>query len=275
MAPQTRSTTKPSPGRSTRNGVYGRSPLPPTKPLKSPTDASPAKTARAQEKRVQHKPTSKAKGTPWLACRDEYGVFTTVAVSDTGEGVHVRWYYSEDDCEVDEEEADVEMMTAVDKERDVTPQPSVTAAPNEGTRLLFPHTPMAPQPYDAGSVILTPVKRAKPLQPSPPRIGDKGIRCLFEKDGVLRDFNGEARIVLRHPVGSIANLSREQVERLENEREERIVRVQVAKLLAERNRVEQERFSDSGYEDEMETDDDQSQRRLGREGANDTALVSQ
>ena len=70
-------------------------------------------------------------------------------------------------------------------------------------------------------------------------------------------------------MGSI--VSREQVERLENEREERIVRVQVAKLLAKRNRVEQKCFSNSGYEDQMETDDDQSQRRLGREGF----LVSQ
>ena len=268
MAPQTRSTIKPSPGRATRNSVYGRSPLPPTtKPRKSLPNTSPVRNAPAHDKEVQ------GKATPWLACRDVYGVLTTVAVSETGQGVHVRWYYPEDDCEVDED--DVEMPVAVDEGRGVTPAAAV-AGPSNAVRLLFPQTPMAPQPYDAGSVILTPVKKAKPLQPSPPRIGDKGIRCLYQKGGVLRDFNGGARIVLRHPVGSSANLSREQVERLEKEREDKIAQVQVEKLLAEKRRIEEqeERFSDSGYEDEMETDVLSFQRTLQREGTNGTILVS-
>lgn len=284
MAPQTRS-TKPSPGRSTRNSVYGRSPLPLTKPRSNPTDTSPVKTAPAHDKQAQGKATSDVggtTGTPWLACRDGYGVLTTVAVSETGQGIHVRWYYPEDDCEVDEDEyedagadANVDMAMNVDEDRGVTP-PTAAAGPSKGVRPPFPQTPMALQPYDAGSVILTPVKKAKPLQPSPPRIGDRGIRCLYEKGGVLRELNGGARIVIRHPVGSSANLSREQVERQEKEREEEIVRVQVEKLLAEKKRIveEDERFSDSGYEDDMKTDTPSLPRSLRREKTNDTILIT-
>ncbi|KAG8216524.1 hypothetical protein J3R82DRAFT_6640 [Butyriboletus roseoflavus] len=225
---------------------------------------------------VESKVTSNAsdtKGIPWLACRDTYGVMTTIAVSETGEGIHVRWYYPEDDCEVDEDEdADVEMT--VDDERDVTPL--APAGPSSVGRRPFPQTPMVPHPYDAGSVIRTPVKKARPLQRSPLRIGDKGIRCLYEKGGVLRELHGGARIVLRHPVGSTANLSRDQVERLEEEEEEKIIRVQVEKLLAEKERVEEEEkdFSDSGYEDEMETDHPSSQHSFQREGTDDTILIS-
>ena len=270
MAPQTRSTAKPSPGRSTRNSVYGRPPPSPAKPRKSTTDNSPARPAPAQHAEVECKVTSNVsntKATPWLACRDAYGVSTTIAVSETGEGIHIRWYYPEDDGEVDED-GGADVVMAVDEERGVTP--STTAGPSNAVRRPFPQTPMALHPYDAGSVIRTPVKKARPLQPSPPRIGDKGVRCLYEKGGVLRELNdGGVRVVLRHPVGSTANLSREQVERLENEREDEIVQVQVEKLLAAKRRIEEEEehFSDSGYEDEMETD----LPGLGREG---TILVS-
>ena len=276
MAPQTRSTTKPSPGRSTRNSVYGRPPPSPAKPRKSTTDNSPARTAPEHDAEVEGKVTSNvsdAQGTPWLACRDAHGVSTTIAVSETGQGIHIRWYYPDDDyVVVEDEDADVGM--AVDEERGVTPP--TTAGPSNAARRLFPQTPMAPQPYDAGSVIQTPVKKARPLQRSPPRIGDKGIRCLYEKGGVLRELNGGIRVVLRHPVGSTANLSREQVERLENQREDKIVQVQVEKLLAEKQRIEEEEesFSDSGYEDEMEMHVPSIQRGFGREGTNGTILVS-
>ncbi|KAF8126146.1 hypothetical protein EV363DRAFT_1348883 [Boletus edulis] len=195
---------------------------------------------------------------------------TTVAVSETGEGVHIRWCYPDDDCEIDEEEeAEVEMT--VSEGRGVTPL--TTAGPKNAARRPFPQTPMAPLPYDAGSVIRTPVKKAKPLQRSPPRIGDKGIRCLYEKSGVLRELNSGARVVLRHPVGSSANLSREQVELLEKEREEEIIQVQVKKLLEQKQRLqeEEERISDSGYEDEMEVDVPTS---LEREGTERTILIS-
>jgi hypothetical protein len=213
---------------------------------------------------------SDTQGTPWLACRDAHGVSTTIAVSETGQGIHIRWYYPDDGCEVDEDE-DADVGMTVDEERGVTPP--TTAGPSNAARRLFPQTPMAPQPYDAGSVIQTPVKKARPLQRSPPRIGDKGIRCLYEKGGVLRELNGGIRVVLRHPVGSTANLSREQVERLEEEREDKIVQVQVEKLLAEKQRIEEEEesFSDSGYEDEMEMDVPSIQRGLRMEG---TILVS-
>ena len=255
MAPQTRSTTKSSPGRSTRNSVYGRPPPSPPKPRKSPTNNPAAQTAVAHDPDVEGKANANAsdvKGTPWLACRDAYGVLTSIAVSETGEGVHIRWYYPENDCEEDEdEEADVLMI--VDEERGVTPP--TTAGPSNAGRPIFPQTPMPLHSFDAGSVIRTPIKKARPLQRSP-RIGDKGVRCLYEQGGVLRELNGGVRIVLRHPVGSTANLSREQVERLEDEREERIFHVQVKKLLEQKQRIEEEeaRFSDSGYEDEMETD---------------------
>ena len=273
MAPQTRSTTKPSPGRSTRNSVYGRPPPSPPKPRKSSINNSPAATVPTRDTEFKDKVTSdvsNTQGTPWLACRDTYGVMTTVAVSETGEGVHIRWYYPDDDLETDrDEEADVEMI--VDEERGVTPPTS--AGPSNAVRRPFPHTPMALQPYNAGSVILTPVKKAKPLQRSPQRIGDKGIRCLHEKGGVLRELNGGFRVVLRHPVGSSANLSREQVERLEEEREEQIVQFQVKKLLEQKRRLEEEeaQFSDSGYEDEMESDVSSLRRGLRREG---TILIS-
>ena len=276
MAPQTRSNAKPSPGRSTRNSVYGRPPPSPTKPRKSTTDNSPAQSAPAHDTKVEGKATSNVsdtQGTPWLACRDADGVSTTIAVSETGEGIHIRWYYPDDDCEVDEDEdADVEMT--IDEERGVTP--SATAGPSDAVRRPFPQTPVAPHPYDPGSVILTPVKKARPLQRSPPRIGDKGIRCLYEKGGVLRELNGGVRVILRHPVGSTANLSREQVERLEKEREDKIVQVQVEKLLAEKQRREEEEesISDSGYEDEMEMDVPSFRRGLRREGTNGTILVS-
>lgn len=276
MAPQTRSTTKPSPGRLTRNSIFGRQPLPPPKPRTSSTHKSLIPTTLAYDTEEERKVTSNASdttGTPWLACRDPHGVMTTIAVSETGEGVHVRWYYPEDDCEVDEDE-DVDVEMSVDNERDVTPV--ATAGPSSVPRRPFPQTPMVPHPYDAGSVIQTPVKKARPLQRSPQRIGDKGIRCLYEKGGVLRELNGGARIVLSHPVGSIANLSREQVERLEEEREEKIIRVQVEKLLAEKQRIEKEEkyFSDRGYEDEMQTDLHSSQHSFRREGTDDTILIS-
>ena len=276
MTPQTRSSIKSPPGRSTRNSVYGRSPLPPTSPRKRSTDTSavksPVKPAPAHEKGAVSEATSNTSGTPvtpWLACRDPNGVLTTVAVTETGEGIHLRWHYFEDDREVDED-ADIEMMT-IDEERGVTP---ITAGPSNAVRPPFPQTPMAPHPYDAGSVILTPVKKAKPLQRSPQRIGDKGIRCLYEKSGVLRDFNGEARIVLRHPMGSTTNLSRQQVERLEKEREDKIVQVQMEKLLSEKKREEPEHFADSGFGDDAETDASSVQRGFQREGTGDTILIS-
>ncbi|KAI9568645.1 hypothetical protein HD554DRAFT_2096982 [Boletus coccyginus] len=217
MAPQTRSTAKPSPGRSTRNSVYGRPPPSPAKPRKSTTDNPPVRPAPAQDAEARRKVTSNVsntKTTPWLACRDPYGVSTTVAVSETGEGIHIRWYYPEDDCEVDED-GGADVVMTVDEERGVTPSTTAWALVTP-VRRPFPQTPMALHAYDAGSVIRTPVKKARPLQPSPPRIGDKGVRCLYEKGGVLRELNGGGvRVVLRHPIGSTANLSREQVECLQ------------------------------------------------------------
>jgi len=244
MAPQTRSMAKTSPGRSTRNSVYGRSPLPPSSTPKSSTTIH----AQAQDIEGNATPnTSGGKGTPWLACRDAYGVMTTVAVSETGEGVHLRWHYADDseDIEVDEE-ATVQMIVDEPESRGVTP---VTHRPGP-----FPHTPMPLHSFDAGSVIKTPVKKLRPLQASPPRIGDKGVRCLYENGGVLMDLNGggPVRIVFHHPVGSAANLSREQVELLQKEQEDKIARAQIAKLLAEKERLmEEERaFSECGYENE-------------------------
>lgn len=276
MAPQTRSATKSSPGRSTRNSIFGRSPLPPPTPRNSSTDRSPGQTAPVHDTDVKGRVTSNvssARGTPWLACRDAHGVMTTVAVSETGEGIHVRWYYPEDDYEVDEDK-DVDIEMNVDEGRNATPP--TMAGPSHTVRRPFPQTPLAPHPYDAGSVIQTPIKKARPLQRSPPRIGDKGVRCLYEQGGVLRELNGGARIVLRHPVGSTANLSREQVEQLEMEREEKIIRVQVEKLLAEKQRIEEEEkdFADSGYEDEMETEFSSFQPRLRRDETDETILVS-
>ncbi|KAH0834891.1 hypothetical protein J3R83DRAFT_10537 [Lanmaoa asiatica] len=278
MAPQTRSTTKSSPGRSTRNSIFGRPPLPPPKHRNTSTDKSPVRSALAHDTEAEGKVTLNAsdiKGTPWLACRDAYGITTTVAVSETGEGIHVRWYYPDDECEVNED-VDVDVEMTIDEERGATP--TTTAGPSNPVRRPFPQTPAECHPYDAGSVIQTPVKKAKPLQPSPPRIGDKGIRCLFEKKGVLHEFNGGARVVLRHPVGSTANLSREQVEHLEKEREEKIIQTQVERLLAQKQQLkeEEEYFSDSGYEDdsEMETELHSFQHDLRREGTDDTILIS-
>ncbi|KAF8839667.1 hypothetical protein BDN67DRAFT_740504 [Paxillus ammoniavirescens] len=251
MAPRTRNATKhssptqySSPGRSTRNSLYGRPPLPPPKPRKS-----------------------------------AHGVSTSVATSKARRGMHVQW------CDGDEEEAgenqdeDVDMDVDAEVESNVT-QRDVTPAPVAGTS-NYPQrqvlqTPMQPHPFDAGSVIRTPIKKTKPLQASPTRIGDKGINCLYEQGGVIRERNGTVRVTLPHALGSSANLSRDQVEQLENEQESRIFHEQMEKLLVQKKQLEEENenHSDSGYEDEMVTGELPVQRRVRTADTNGTIIMN-
>ncbi|KIJ61466.1 hypothetical protein HYDPIDRAFT_115945 [Hydnomerulius pinastri MD-312] len=190
------------------------------------------------------------------------------SVSDEMEGV------DSDDMNIDYEPTE---------ERAFTPPP--VAGPSSSGGHYVPHTPMPRLPFDAGSVILTPVKRGKPLQASPTRIGDKGIRCLYEQGGDVRGpEQAQFRLILPHPVGSSANLSREQVQQLERAQESRIFQEQIRKLLDQKRQLEaeeatfqeeeEEHYSDSGYEEEMDTDQSPVRRRVITANTNGTIFVN-
>ncbi|KIK97610.1 hypothetical protein PAXRUDRAFT_824773 [Paxillus rubicundulus Ve08.2h10] len=204
MAPRTRNATKhssptkyPSPGRSTRNSLYGRPPLPPPKPRNS-----------------------------------AHGVSTSVVASKTRRCMDVRWYNGDEEEAGEDQDTGVDMDVDGDVERDVTP--AAIAGPSNHPQCQVLQTPIQLHSFDAGSVIRTPIKKAKPLQASPTRIGEKGINCLYEQGGAIRERNGAVRVMLPHALGSSANLSRDQVERLENEQESRIFHEQMKKLLAQK-----------------------------------------
>ncbi|KAF9226417.1 hypothetical protein BS17DRAFT_777231 [Gyrodon lividus] len=155
-----------------------------------------------------------------------------------------------------------------------TPPP--VAGPSNYAQHQVPQTPMQLHAFDAGSVVRTPVKKPKPLQASPTRIGDKGVNCLYEQGGVIRERDGAIRVVLHHALGSSANLSRDQVEQLEKEQESRIFHEQMKKMLAQKKQLEkeEERYSDSGYEEEMDTDEPLAERRVRTADTHGTILIN-
>ncbi|KAI6007881.1 hypothetical protein EDC04DRAFT_2611253 [Pisolithus marmoratus] len=135
----------------------------------------------------------------------------------------------------------------------------------------LPHTPQQRYPYDAGSVLQTPLKRARPLQPSPTRFGDKGVHCVHEHPGLYRGNNGDYRMILNHGVGSSVNLSREEVEQLRAVEDEKIFLVQLEKLMAESNAV---RLGDRVWEEDTTMDEPSQKRRVQTVGPDGTILLS-
>jgi hypothetical protein len=188
--------------------------------------------------------------------------------------MHVQWYDGDGEEAGEDQDADVDMDVDGEVERDITPAP--VAGPSTYPQRQVLQTPIQLHSFDAGSVIRTPIKKAKPLQASPTRIGDKGINCLYEQGGVIRERNGTVRVMLPHALGSSANLSRDQVEQLENEQESRIFHEQMEKLLAQKKQLEEEdeNYSDSGYEEDMVTGELPAQRRVRTADTNGTIIIN-
>ncbi|OJA09078.1 hypothetical protein AZE42_06759 [Rhizopogon vesiculosus] len=176
----------------------------------------------------------------YLRCRDVDGTSVIITPTATGLGAHTRWIYPEH--EVNEE--DVENAMDVDEEEDIIEDRIGTPPP---TMKQMPETPMAQHTFDAGSVIRTPVKKPQPLQRSPERIGFNGIDFWHDnslgKRTVEQGPNGPCvRYVLERPVGSVTNLSQEQILEHEFQRNHATFLSQVEKLLGreEREKVTRE-----------------------------------
>ncbi|KAI6121968.1 hypothetical protein F5141DRAFT_1211597 [Pisolithus sp. B1] len=193
----------------------------------------------------------------WLKCRDQYGIPVIVKYSDTGEGTHLVWDWSEANEESHTVDADED-----DMDTDLgTPPPSIPREP--------PCTPQERRPYEAGSVLRTPVKRAK--QPNPPHFGDKGIHRIHELPGLHRGNNGNYRMILNHEVGSSVNLSREEVEQLRAVEDEKIFVAQLKKLMAEREAMG---MGDRVWEEDATMDEPAPNRRVQTTGPDGTILLS-
>lgn len=191
----------------------------------------------------------------WLKCRDQYGVPVIVKYSDTGEGIHMVWDWSGID----------ENSPTSDEDDDTMDTDLGTPPPSTASKSI--HTPQQRHPYDAGSVLRTPVKRAKPLQPSPTRFGDKDVHCSHEYP---IGNNGNYRMILNHEVGSSVNLSREEVERLRVIEDEKIFFAQLEKLMAERSAM---CLGDGVWEDAT-MDELSPKRRVQTAGPGGTILLS-
>ncbi|KAG1744279.1 hypothetical protein EDB19DRAFT_1696730 [Suillus lakei] len=171
----------------------------------------------------------------YLRCRDVDGTSVMITQTATGLGTHTRWIYPEHDVNNDDEEPGMD----VDEEGDATPPLSITAR--------FPQTPMTKHAFDAGSVLRTPVKRPQPLQRSPERIGFNGINFWHNNSLGTRTVEQTSsgirmRYVLQRPVGSVTNLTKEQILEHEFQRNHETFLTQVGKLLGreERERVTKE-----------------------------------
>ncbi|KAH7919315.1 hypothetical protein BV22DRAFT_970982, partial [Leucogyrophana mollusca] len=142
----------------------------------------------------------------YLRCTDVDGSEVTVTYSATGEGTHMRWKYPEPEQQRQASPA----LTQIDEDAEgdsmMTPPP--------GGPGWMPQTPVNQLPFDAGSVLRTPMKR--PLQRSPDRIGFKGID-FWRGNGVLHGkmevdkASGSIRYIPARPPGEGADLSRDQV----------------------------------------------------------------
>lgn len=193
----------------------------------------------------------------WLKCRDQYGIPVIVKYSDTGEGTHMVWDWSEANEESHTADTDDDAM-----DTDLgTPPPSTPREPL--------HTPQERRPYEAGSVLRTPVKRAK--QPNPPHFGDKGDHRIRGLPGLYRENNGDYRMTLNHEVGSSVNLSRDEVEQLRAVEDEKIFVVQLKKLMAEREAMG---LGDKVWEEDATMDEPAPNRRVQTAGPDGTILLS-
>lgn len=202
----------------------------------------------------------------WLKCRDKYGVPVTVKYSATGEGVHLIWDWSEVEGR--------EKSNAMDEDEDRMENDTGTPPPIAFKEAV--NTPQQRYPYDAGSVLRTPVKRAKPLRPSPTRFGDRDIHSVCEHPGLYREGNGDYRMILSHDVGSYVNLSREQVEQQQIMDDHRIFVVQLQRMMAETEAALREAvgpFSVDGCGD-VTMDEAPTKRRVQTAGASGTILLA-
>ncbi|KAG0697082.1 hypothetical protein DFH29DRAFT_948065 [Suillus ampliporus] len=182
---------------------------------------------------------SKATGY-YLRCRDVDGTSVIITPTATGLGAHTRWIYPEHDENRGEEENGMD----IDEEGDATPPPS--------TITHSPQTPMAQHTFDAGSVIRTPVKRPQPLQRSPERIGFRGIDIWHNNSGGTRTVEQTGsgicmRYVLQRPIGSVTNLTKEQILEGEFQRNHETFLTQVEKLLGHEERERVVREMDSTF----------------------------
>ncbi|KAG2342729.1 hypothetical protein BDR05DRAFT_963957 [Suillus weaverae] len=171
----------------------------------------------------------------YLRCRDVDGTSVMITQTATGLGAHTRWIYPEHDTNDNEEENGMD----VDEEGDATPPPSTTTS--------FYQTPMTQHAFDAGSVLRTPVKRPQPLQRSPERIGFKGINFWHNNSLGTRTVEQTSsgihvRYVLQRPIGSVTNLTKEQILEHEFQKNHETFLTQVGKLLGqeEKERVARE-----------------------------------
>lgn len=165
----------------------------------------------------------------WLKCRDQYGVPVIVKYSATGEGVHMIWDWSE---------VEGKNSNAMDEDEDEMESDMATPPPTALKEVW--NTPQQQHPYDAGSVLRTPIKRAKPLHPSPTHFGNRGVHSAFHHPGLYQEGNGDYRMVLNHDVGSSVNLSKEQVEQQQVKDDHKIFVAQVQKMMAETDAVMRE-----------------------------------
>ncbi|KAG2068763.1 hypothetical protein BDR04DRAFT_1102658 [Suillus decipiens] len=171
----------------------------------------------------------------YLKCRDVDGTSVMITQTATGLGAHTRWIYPEHDTNDNGEETSMD----VDEEGDATPSPSTTKC--------FPQTPMTQHAFDTGSVLRTPVKRPRPLQRSPERIGFKGIDFWHNNSPEVHTIEQTSsfirmRYVLQSPIDSVTNLTKEQILEYEFQRNQETFLTQVGKLLGheEKERVARE-----------------------------------
>ncbi|KAH7882463.1 hypothetical protein F5I97DRAFT_372243 [Phlebopus sp. FC_14] len=247
------STHKTPRPRQTRNSLHGRQPPPP-------------RTARNSDK--GRAPATQTRPPMQDGVAQQNGVPVHVGHSNTGKATHSRWLHPEWQAGwqrkpgTDEVE-DVDDMTVMTVGGDVNGRLST---PQPGPSNQVPRTPLPVHPFHAGSVIRTPVKKAKPLQRSPERIGDKGIRHLYARDA-------------HQPLYSSVDLTKEQVEQMQQAAADRITLEQMAKLKAQKEAVDREDEEDH-YDDEEETSDEMDvdeplvQRRVRTVGPDGTIVIT-
>lgn len=249
------------PRRATRSRASAIGKVPPTPPV-----APPVTMSVGVDNDENQDDENYSKGIKWLKCRDKYGVPVIVKYSATGEGVHLIWDWSEVEGR--------EKSNAMDEYEDGMENDTGTPPPTAFKEAL--DTPQQQHPYDAGSVLRTPVKRARPLRPSPTRFGDRDIHSICEHPGLYREGNGDYRMILNHDVGSSVNLSREQVEQQQIMDDHKIFVIQLQKLMAETDATMREAagpFSVDGCGD-VTMGEVPTKRRVQTAGTSGTILLA-
>ncbi|KAH7905607.1 hypothetical protein BJ138DRAFT_979677, partial [Hygrophoropsis aurantiaca] len=152
---------------------------------------------------------AKASQQYYLRCTDVDGTEVTITYSATGEGTHLRWNYPEPQ----HREASP-ALTEIEEQMDEDADGDTMMTPPPCGAGWMPQTPMNQIPFDAGSVLRTPMK--KTLQRSPDRIGFKGID-FWRGSGVLHGkmevdkATGSIRYIPVRTPGAGADMTREEV----------------------------------------------------------------